>query len=975
MTATTERRMLASEMFRSAILLFFFASGAAGLIYEVIWSRYLTTIFGATLPAVSTVLAAFMGGLALGSLALGRVSDRLRRPLRTYGFLELGIALGALAVPLLLKAVDPLNRMMFGQFSDQFWLVTLYRFVVNFIVLLLPTTLMGATLPMLSRFLVHRRDSLGLNVGSLYAANTFGAVAGAALCGFALIMLLGVFGALLTGVGLNLLVFALSVSLSAKLESEEAAAEVEAVETAEPPNRLLYRAALITYGVSGFVALSLQVVWTRGLAFCTQVLRSSTYSFSAMLTVFLAGLAVGSAVMTPRVDKQENPARLYALLLLLLGLASGFSGILLFNIAPAWAPFTDLFTQEGDYLPFWVAALDLFANAILVMGLPTFIMGMLFPAAAKLCVPDLRRVGGSVGRLYAFNTFGSIIGAFASGFILIPLLGMSRTILLLVGVEMALGLAVLVADRSSQAAFKWLLTAVAVSAVVLFGMRLPARDETFLNALPPRQEVLAYEEGPLATVSVTQDSLGYREIAVDNVGVAGTSRVMLTDQKSLAHLPALILDEPSSVLTVGFGSGGASYSYTLYPELTQVHCVEIANEVPDPDIQRLLTESNNGLLDRLDEVPQYEIIQADARSYLRFTPQRYDSIATDCTDLRYKSNANLYDLQYFKQCREQLTEDGMVVVWMPLGALTRDLFLTALKTFHEAFPDMHVWYFNNDTVHYILLAGFNSPHKIDYRNVTERIARPAIAKDLKIIDLQDPEKFMGCYVTGGEPLAKLLDGHRVNTENHPIIEFEAPLSPFNDELLWGNLQALYSQRQSVLEIIDPATITPQQAERIRRFEEAAPVLAEGLQAQGARDYERAALRFREASRIAPDDPVLPYLNSFHDARVTYQRSMDRTIPAMLLGMAEFGRGNYEDAWNFFRQALDPNAQRVIGTESERREAILTSAIYFGRSSLKLGMKDDALQILRQLEQMPLVDQKNPKLETFRREMSEAGLLQ
>jgi spermidine synthase len=307
---------------------------------------------------------------------------------------------------------------------------------------------------------------------------------------------------------------------------------------------------------------------------------------------------------------------------------------------------------------------------------------------------------------------------------------MSKTILLLAAIEMLLAIAVVFADRKAAPSLRTLVVVAAVAAVAIFAIRLPSRNETFRNALPLRQKVLAFEEGPLATVSVTEDSLGYREIAVDNVGVAGTSRVMLTDQKSLAHLPSLILDDPSSVLTVGFGSGGASYSYTLYPELKNVHCVEIASEVPQPDIQRLLTASNNGLLDRLDEVPQFKIIQADARSYLRFTPQQYDSIATDCTDLRYKSNANLYDLQYFQLCRERLTDDGMVVVWMPLGALTRDLFLTALNTFHEAFPDMHVWYFNNDVVHYILLAGFNKPLKMDYRKVVERISRSEISDDL-----------------------------------------------------------------------------------------------------------------------------------------------------------------------------------------------------------------------------------------------------
>ncbi len=962
--APDERRLWPADIFCSTVLLFFFASGAAGLIYEVIWSRYLTTIFGATLPAVSTVLAAFMGGLALGSFALGKRSDTMQRPLRFYAFLELGIAIGGVGVPILLMGLEPLNRLVFGLISN-FAAITFYRFLVNFIVLLLPTTLMGATLPVLSRFLVHRRDTLGLNVGSLYAANTFGAVTGAAVCGFALIAMLGVRGAMFTAAALNMLVFVLAYTLSGKLEQGDAPQEqIAEPEENAPLDARLSRIALITYGISGFVALSLQVVWTRGLAFCTVVLRSSTYSFSAMLTVFLAGLAIGSAIITPRVDRQEQPSRLYALLLLLLGLASGLSGILLFNIAPAVAPFNDLFVREGDYVPFWVATLDLFFNAVLVMGLPTLLMGMLFPVAAKLCVPNLRRVGGSVGRLYAMNTIGSIFGAFAAGFILIPLLGMSRTILLLTGVEMVLGVSVLLADRKITPMFRMAMATAGVAALVIFALRLPTRNETFRNALPLHSRVLAYEEGPLATVSVTEDPLGYREIAVDNVGVAGTSRVMLTDQKSLAHLPALLLHKPSKVLTVGFGSGGASYSYTLYPELKNVHCVEIASTVLRPEIQRLLTASNGGLLDRLKELPQYHIIQADARSYLRFTRERYDSIATDCTDLRYKSNANLYDREYFQLCRDRLTDDGMVVVWMPLGALTREIFTCALGTFHDVFPEMHVWYFNTDTVHYILLAGFKQKHLVDYNELAQRLARGPIAKDLKILNLNDPDKILGCYVTGGEPLAKLLKNSRINTENNPIIEFEAPLSAYNDELLWGNLQWLYSNRQSVLQIIKPDSISPEHAQRIESLETAAPVIAEGLQAQVQFDYETAAQRYKEASHLAPDDPVLTYLQSFRDTKLTYEHSTNKATPALLLGQASYGNDQYPEALKYFEEALSqPNVSR---------DTQFQAMMYMGKTFLKLGRKIEAQSIQDALaKQGSPGERNNRKFRQFTREVTEA----
>ena len=950
------RRPMAEWAIRIAIFSLFVASGAAGLIYEVIWSRLLTYVFGATLLAVSTVLASFMGGLALGSFALGQAADRMRRPLRFYAFLELGIAAGALAVPLLLRLLQSVAGEALGDPSIPFAVRNLARFGVNFAVLLVPTTLMGATLPVLSRFLVRQRESLGLNVGGLYSANTFGAVLGAFLCGFALIALLGVWGAQILAASLNILVFGLAWALSRRVESAPIPASEPAPEDSaplSPPQRRLYRTALATYGVCGFAALSYQVVWTRGLVFCTVDLKSSTYSFSAMLTVFLAGLALGSAAMTAWVDRQRHPGRLYGLLLLALGFSGGLSGILMFNIAPAWAPFADRFVAEGASVPFSIGALDLFAKTLLVVGLPTFLMGMAFPAAARLCVPDMKRVGGGVGRLYAFNTVGAILGAFAAGFVLIPALGLSRTVLILSALYMLMALIVLFADPACRPWARAAFALVAAFAVAALAGRLPSCDQTFRNTVERGIQVLAWAEGPLATVSVTEDSLGFREILVDNVGVAGTNRVMLTDQKSLAHLPALILDEPQAALTVGFGSGGASYSYTLYPEFQTVDCVEIAETVLRPDIQRLLYASNHGLLDRLSFVPQYKTIHADVRSYLRFARRPYDVIATDCTDLRYKSNANLYDLEYFELCRRRLTDAGMVVVWMPLGGLTPDLFLVALNTFYRVFgDDMHVWYFNNDMTHYLLLAGFNRPGKIDCRKVAQRLQRPAIAADLGEIDLADPDKILGCYVTGGPPLGQILEGRRVNTESRPILEFEAPRAPYGLEVIWDNLQTLYQKRQSVTELIDPATLPADRRQRIERFEAAAPTLAKGHAARALGDYYEAAKHYEEARRLAPDDPALDYVSSFPEAQAAFRIFTDKIIPAARLGMAEFaraemGRGDYNRAIAYFRHVVQvgPQVPGVVGTEAERKHAYLMAAVYTGRSLWRLGRRDEARQIL------------------------------
>ena len=589
---------------RFAIFGVFLASGAAGLIYEVTWFRLLTNAFGATLLAVSTVLASFMGGLALGSFVLGRVADRLRRPLRFYAILELGIGLSALAVPWLLNLLESASRSTPGDLA--FVSSSLVRFGCNMTVLLVPTTLMGATLPVMSRFLVKRHESLGLNVGGLYTANTVGGVLGAFLAGFFLIATLGVQASQHVAVGLNVLVCLLAWRLSVRVESDETPAQPDLDSRApeESSSSLRhprpYPVVLATYGVSGFVALSYQVVWTRGLMFVgtdeTYTFAATTYVFSAMLTVFLSGLALGSALMTVRVDRHPNPARLYGLLLLVLGITGGLSGILLFYVAPVWYPLHTAWVGENDSQRFVLTMLFQFIRALMVMGLPTFVMGLAFPAAAKLCVPDLKRVGGGVGQLYAFNTTGAIFGSFAAGFILIPALGMSKTILLLASLSALTSLAVFYADPMCRPRARRLWTLSAIATIALLALVLPPRHQTFQSLLAARDDrVLAFVEGPMATVSVSENIVsGTRTLAVDNIDVASTNRIMLTDQKVLAHLPALILSSPSSALTVGFGSGGTSYSYTLYDEFRQLDAVEIVTTVLRPEIQRLLTASNHG---------------------------------------------------------------------------------------------------------------------------------------------------------------------------------------------------------------------------------------------------------------------------------------------------------------------------------------------------------------------------------------------
>jgi len=951
----------------------FFASGASGLIYEVLWTRQLIYVFGATLLAVATVLAAFMGGLALGSALGGRRADRTSAPLQLYAFLEIGVGLAALLFPFLLKALDPIFRLMYQTVGESLTVFSAVRFVLCFILLLIPTTFMGATLPALSRFVVRSGDTLGSRLGSLYAVNTTGAVVGVFTAGFVLISALGVIGtnalAIAVNLGVGLLAFWLARKLgplrAAALASESvsqsgiavglqsdqtdmtdptdrsdapkgvAPARVSPSAHSIEPSPQLLRFVLFSYFLSGAVALAFQVVWTRSLVFSFEVMKNTTYAFSGMLTVFLIGLALGSALMTLRVDREKDPLRLYALILVLIGLSGALSYLMIHFVAAGLAPFEEM-GPEGTIN--WVGAV---ANVMLKtgasIGLPTLLMGMAFPVVTRVAVSLRRGVGSDIGKLYAYNTVGAIVGSVGAGFVLIPLFGVTATLTLLASVQVIVGAALLTLHPGLKQNVRVALVVGGIAVLVIMvarisvaGLRVP------LQLLAQYEHLVYYEEGPLATVSIAEDEKGFRTIYVDNVGVAGTDRVLLTDQKSLAHVPMLLVEDPKSALTVGFGSGGASFSYTTYDRLDDIHCVEICSTVLRP--APLLTDSNHGILipddvltlpdgkhldfrrvegigERdMDSIPltgyrtfdpRYKIILDDARSYLHFTDRRYDIIATDCTDLRYKSNANLYDLGYFQLCRDRITDDGMVVVWMPLGGLSDDAFRCALRTFHTVFPYMSVWYYNNEPTHYILLIGTKDSQTYDYARMVERLKEEDVKKDLAELYLDDPVKLLSCFVTDERGLDGLLGKGILNTENTPFLEFESPKYGYGNVPLQRNMDHLFAAMAPATDRVVGATDEVKQ--RITRLQQAAPIVFAGHDQYRRYHFREACADYMRALKEGGDDRATRALLDFNELRKTVQSLGIEELKGQWLAFHLASVYSMQDRWSDAVTALAPVA--------------------------------------------------------------------
>ncbi|MGC8740560.1 MAG: fused MFS/spermidine synthase [Candidatus Sumerlaeaceae bacterium] len=877
----------------------FLMTGACGLIYQVAWQRYLLNLFGATLYSVSTVLAAFMGGLALGSILFGSLAEKTKHPLRLYGALEIGVGFAALAVPLLLKLLDPLFVAIYRQWGANFFAYSLIRFVLVFCILLIPTTMMGGTLPLLSKFVAPHGRRSGMRVGALYALNTFGAVVGTVLCGFYLIRSLGVSKTIEIAALLNVLagLGALGISIRAQNleDTEDASSAHESPPAEELPETLQTvrrrRLVLIAYFISGFAALGLEVVWSRALVFTFELLKNTTYSFTAMLAVFLVGIALGSFSATPLVERDKRPWRTFALLQILVGLASAISFFVLhelcYSLGATWVQLVD--AETGAVRWTQTLALVFLRSAVVVLP-PTFLMGLAFPYAVR-CVmlfSPRSETGRNVGRLYAVNTLGAILGSFLTGFFLLPVLGIAHTIWLFGAAQAATGLFLVWHDEVAERSRRLIWAILAVAAIAITFVRIPS--PTVFQPLEPLEKLLFYKEGPLATVAVTENSLGYRTIFVDNVGVAGTEPMLLTDQKSLAHVPMLLLDKPKSALTVGFGSGGASYSYTLHPELERIDCVEITETVVEA--APTLVASNHDVVMYAPEYkkrtghapvgpplwndggrsgwyksdPRYRIILDDVRSYLHFTDTKYDIIATDCTDLRYKSNANLYDLEYFLLTRQKITDNGMVVVWMPLAGLSDEAFRVALRTFYRVFPKMEVFYMNNEPTHYILLIGTKRPLHVDVAHMRQKLANPRIREDLAELHLDSAEKILSCFVCGREALRTYLSGDLLNTEDFPYLEFESPRFGYGDAPLLANLDSLWKVREHPVKLIEPSSLDSLTSQRLALYYAAAPDIIEGHKHYRRVEVLDAARYWLRALEKNPYDAAVKNLLVFDELR-------------------------------------------------------------------------------------------------------------
>lgn len=723
----------------------FLLSGATALVYQILWVRVLSLTVGSTVTAISLVISAFMAGLALGSAWIGRRIDRSDRPLRVYAWLELWIGVCGVLVPLACRAIATASATGSGLVGwDGF------PMVASFLTLLVPTTLMGGTLPVLSRFVAAMSRTRGGAIGWLYAINTLGAILGTFATGFVLIRVLGITRTSLMAAALNGLIFLLALRLAARPGARKAKAEPEASE--EPPrgsaSARTAGVSLITsvYAINGLVGLGLEVLWTRAIVLFT---TNTIYAFTVILTTFLLGLTAGSTLMASRVDRLTHPARWLGLLQVGIGLLAAVTpiGIRVFGLPGGAAENATPLRQ----------ILEAYGVAAVFILPATLLMGASFPVVARLLTGELTRVGRRIGTAYALNTLGAVLGAFLATFLLLPAIGIQRAILVLAVLSSLSGIGLLVRIGARA----WLPSALVPVAGALLLAFAPNQFRALLEEAT--HPLTFYREGVETTVSVFDSEVARRPVLmINNVALEDRGAV----HKLLAHLPALIHPDPTRALVLGFGVGMSNQSFSTHGFAVN-DCVEISPAVMEaaPEFAAL----NGNIADRGD--PAFRAVIEDGRRFLLATEDPYDVIVLDANsgNLRNAGVGKLYTKDFFELCKDKLTDDGMATLYASPNGNLRE-FRMIVRTFLDVFPESSLWI---DRVYgqTCVLIGARAPLAIDVDRYLSRLAKPAVTADLAVYDLDQPGTLLSCFVMGPDLLGVFTEGAIVNTDDRPVMEF------------------------------------------------------------------------------------------------------------------------------------------------------------------------------------------------------------
>ena len=840
------------QISRVLIYVFFFGSGFAALLYQVVWLKYLNLLFGSTTYATAAVVAAFMFGLSFGSQISVRIPKLFSASLKTYGFIEIGIGLFAVTFPYLYAGLKIPFAWIFNLIGPQTTAYNLLIFVVAFLVLLVPTAFMGATLPLLSHYLIQSGD-VPQSSGKIYAVNTAGAVAGVLCSAFILIPTLGLTSTVYVGVLLNTIIGAICYF---------AAKNVSSTSSEKPASKRasIRDAMLWMYGISGMLAISYEVLWTRLLVLH---LGNSVYAYAIMLAVFLVGISLGSFVSGKWMAKARYPV---AVLFSAVQIAWAFSIVLQvlqftrFSSTLVWI--AEIFGAVTVGTQFVILLL----GALQLLLLPTFLSGALFPAVVTHLWKNGSSVADAVAQSYSVNTIGGIAGSIVAAFLLIPIFGTQASLFVLAAGNILLGLTgilVLAKGVIERKIFYASFAAVLIFAIGswMIHHRVNVIRSAKVFQTDAENELLHLEEDPTATITVekrTQHRKPYRSLSVNGVNVAGTSPDLFAIQKMQAHIPVLLYGplKEKQILHIGFGSGGTAYSASLYPN-SKITVVEIARGVVR-NADLYFKDVNHGVVSS----PKIQFIYFDGRSYLQNTRKTYDIILSDSIHPRFSGNGSLYTRDYYELVYSRLNPNGVHSQWIPIYSVAQHNLQQILKAFEEVFDSPSVWYINSTINAYIVVTGRKGRSGIQLQNFHDAYQIPEVAHDLQSISTSNEIAVLDHFLFGEEGLKKYTANVEPHTDDRLSVEYESSRIVNRQLSWWLNFRDLIRYREQITGYLtSPAGLNRVNYER---FYHATQMNLIGQLYFVGGDREKAKKAFADAARKNDSDrePVEYYQQSF-----------------------------------------------------------------------------------------------------------------
>jgi len=754
-----------------------FLSGVSALIYQVVWIRKFGLVFGVHVFSMSAVLTAFMAGLAFGSLIFGRLVDRKKNPLTIFYCLEIGIGIFAMLFPILFKGLTNIYSII----SHSIWLsqyqVQLVRFLLAFVFLLIPTTMMGGTLPVIIKFFVRQLRELGFQVSNLYSLNNLGAVAGAFIAGFIIIKAFGIEATLYIGASLNILnaiitffisrqtQFNTSVPGNENKNKTESSAGSGQINTALLP-QFIIKLVLWIFAIEGFTTLAYEVVWTRilvGYSF-----DKTTYFFSTIIIGFIFGLSLGSFLVSRRVDKLKNLPGTLAMIEILIGFSSVLLLLLFSKIAP-------LMIQKRDIFGTWIANSGKeYFIFFLLLTIPTTLMGMAYPIVSKIYTDNIQKLGKRMGTIGFLDTVGSILGSFLGGFIMIPFLGVVRSFMLTALINVTIGMVLLLAHPLMKSIRKTIISAAVVIFAIFIYFKVPNTNYfswwdqgRFKKSWWDQryEKIVFYDESEAGTVIVRQNIDGESySLAVNGHNTAHSTPKDLSVNRQLGYMPYIFHPGPKNAMVIGFGMGATACSL-IQPGIKEVDVAEICSGV-------IKAAPVFGKWTRnVIEKPELHVFDEDGRSLLFMTDKKYDIITSNAIHPRLSNN--IYTKDFYEICYDKLADDGIMCQWIPQNWLSEEEYKSLLKTFIEVFPHSTLWYVNEYSTHII---GSKKPIEISYSMIAQKFSNETLKTDLAEVGISDPEHFLAQYIFNEEALHEYCKDAMINTDNYPLVEFSKIIS-------------------------------------------------------------------------------------------------------------------------------------------------------------------------------------------------------